>query len=236
MKLKDMKRTRKRRPSRVSRAGHDRKGQSHYEVSVEGPKGAVDKALREADLTFDIDPAATQEDDQPADHGTAEALASRNGATGYGSRGPQTDSPAERGRRDAGSHHHGGHPSHCGPRHLLVSSIRCFRSSCRPGGVSGGPSALLVRGRGFVPGGRQSQRPHSIQQPVSAECGRECLPGPSDRRRVVRAGAVDAGLSLQSVPGRRAVGRAPDVLGWEPVAVLTEDRMAAIVQTATGAR
>lgn len=62
MKLKDMKRT-ERGTQVVYRApATDRKGQSHYEVSVEGPKGAVEKALREADLTFDIDPAATEED------------------------------------------------------------------------------------------------------------------------------------------------------------------------------
>lgn len=62
MKLKDMKRT-ARGDQVVYRApATDRKGQSHYEVSVEGPKGAVEKALREADLTFDIDPAASEED------------------------------------------------------------------------------------------------------------------------------------------------------------------------------
>jgi hypothetical protein len=61
MKLTDMKRS-----SRGDRVVYrspatDRKGNAHYEVSVEGPKGAVEKALREADLLFDIEPGATQE-------------------------------------------------------------------------------------------------------------------------------------------------------------------------------
>ena len=62
MKLKDMKRTARGAQVMYRAPATDRKGQSHYEVSVEGPKGAVEKALREVDLTFDIDTAATQED------------------------------------------------------------------------------------------------------------------------------------------------------------------------------
>ncbi len=62
MKLKDMNRTARGSQVVYRAPATDRKGQSHYEVSVEGPKGAVEKALREADLTFDIDPAASEED------------------------------------------------------------------------------------------------------------------------------------------------------------------------------
>lgn len=62
MKLKDMKRTARGAQVVYRAPATDRKGQSYYEISVEGPKGAVEKALREADLTFDIDPAATRED------------------------------------------------------------------------------------------------------------------------------------------------------------------------------
>src|SRR5262249_3787307 len=62
MKLKDMKRS-ARGAGVVYRAlTTDRNGRSNYEVTVEGPKGAVEKALREADLTFDIDPTATEEE------------------------------------------------------------------------------------------------------------------------------------------------------------------------------
>src|SRR6478672_11147551 len=62
MKLKDMKCSASGAQVVYRAPAIDRKGQSHYEVTVTGPKGAVDKALREADLTFDIDPAATQEE------------------------------------------------------------------------------------------------------------------------------------------------------------------------------
>jgi len=62
MKLEEMKRTARGYRVVYRAPATDRKGQSHYEVSVEGPKGVVEKALREADLTFDIDPAASEED------------------------------------------------------------------------------------------------------------------------------------------------------------------------------
>jgi hypothetical protein len=62
MKLTDMKRSARGAQVVYRAPATDRKGQSHYEVTVEGPKGAVEKALREADLTFDIDPAATEAD------------------------------------------------------------------------------------------------------------------------------------------------------------------------------
>jgi hypothetical protein len=62
MMLKDMKRSARGGQVVYHALATDRKGQSHYEVTVEGPKGAVERALREADLKFDIDPAATEED------------------------------------------------------------------------------------------------------------------------------------------------------------------------------
>src|SRR5262249_14414065 len=62
MKLKDMKRSARGAQVVYRATAKDRKGQSHYEVTVTGPKGTVEKALREADLTFDIDPVATEED------------------------------------------------------------------------------------------------------------------------------------------------------------------------------
>jgi hypothetical protein len=62
MKLKDMKCSASGAQVVYRAPAIDRKGQSHYEVTVTGPKGAVDKALREADLTFDIDPVATEKD------------------------------------------------------------------------------------------------------------------------------------------------------------------------------
>jgi hypothetical protein len=61
MKLKEMKRSARGSKVTYLAPATDRQGHSHYEVSVEGPKGAVEKALRDADLTFDIDPSATHE-------------------------------------------------------------------------------------------------------------------------------------------------------------------------------
>ncbi len=71
MKLKDMQRSTRGAQVLYSSPAKDRKGRSHYEVSVAGPKSVVEKALREADLTFDIDPDATQES---ADRRVMEAL------------------------------------------------------------------------------------------------------------------------------------------------------------------
>src|SRR4051794_900062 len=62
MKLKDMKRSARGSQVVYRAPATDRKGKSHYEVTVDGPKGAVEKALRDADLTFDIDPVASEED------------------------------------------------------------------------------------------------------------------------------------------------------------------------------
>jgi hypothetical protein len=62
MKLTEMKRAARGAQVVYRAPATDRKGQSHYEVSVEGPKSAVEKALREADLRFDIDPDATREE------------------------------------------------------------------------------------------------------------------------------------------------------------------------------
>ena len=62
MKLKDMKCSASGAQVVYRAPAIDRKGQSHYEVTVTGPRSAVDKALREADLTFDIDPVATEKD------------------------------------------------------------------------------------------------------------------------------------------------------------------------------
>jgi len=61
MKLTDMKRSSRGEQVVYRAPATDRNGQSNYEVTVEGPKGVVEKVLREADLLFDIDPGATQE-------------------------------------------------------------------------------------------------------------------------------------------------------------------------------
>jgi hypothetical protein len=62
MKLKQMKRTAKGSLVTFRSDVTDRKGHSGYEVTVEGPKSAVEKALGETDFLVDIDPAATDDD------------------------------------------------------------------------------------------------------------------------------------------------------------------------------
>lgn len=71
MKLKDMKRATHGAQVVYRSSARDRKGRSHYEVLVKGPKGVIEKALRDADLVFEIDPDATQES---ADRRILEAL------------------------------------------------------------------------------------------------------------------------------------------------------------------
>ena len=62
MKLKQMKRTVSGTGVTYRSPAVDLKGDSHYEVTVDGPKGAVEKALGEADFVFEIDPDGTQKD------------------------------------------------------------------------------------------------------------------------------------------------------------------------------